>query len=69
MVDIAGFIGGLFALMVFVVLYFLPAFVAYKRNHNNFAAITALNLLAGFTFLGWVASMVWAWSSNVRQEK
>ena len=43
-----------------LVIYFLPTFVAKKRNHKNTAAIFALNLLTGWTFLGWAIALVWA---------
>lgn len=39
-------------------LYFLPFIVGY--NKRNSTAIFALNLLLGWTFVGWVISLVWA---------
>ncbi len=39
-------------------LYFLPSIVGRKKN--NVAAIVMLNVLAGWTFIGWVVAMVWA---------
>ena len=41
-------------------LYVLPGFCAYGRRHHNRGAIMVLNLLAGWTFIGWVGAMVWA---------
>ena len=41
-------------------LYLLPTVVAGMRGHNQFAAICAVNLLLGWSFLGWVVAMVWA---------
>lgn len=43
-----------------VALYFTPSFVAGAREHPNTTAILALNLLLGWTFLGWVGALVWA---------
>lgn len=40
--------------------YLLPTIIAYNRGHQNSAAIAAVNILLGFTFLGWVAALVWA---------
>ena len=40
--------------------YFLPAFIAFRRKHHNRFAILALNLLLGWTFLVWVAALVWS---------
>ena len=40
--------------------YFLPAIAAYWRRHHNTAAILTLNLLLGWTGLGWIIALVWA---------
>ena len=50
---------GLIVLGVLFV-YFVPSIVATNRGHHNTEAIIALNLLLGWTFLGWVISLVWA---------
>lgn len=47
-------------IVVGVTLYFLPAVVASQREHHNAGAIFVLNLLLGWTLLGWVVAMVWA---------
>jgi hypothetical protein len=39
-------------------LYFVPSIIG--RHKKNASAIFMLNLLAGWTFIGWVAAMVWA---------
>jgi hypothetical protein len=41
-------------------LYFLPTIVALARRKRNSGAIFALNLLLGWSFIGWVAALVWA---------
>ena len=43
-----------------VMLYFLPAFIAYKKNHANKNIILLLNFLFGWTFLGWAGCLIWA---------
>jgi len=43
-----------------LLLYLFPTFVAERRRHRQITAIVALNLLLGWTFLGWVAALVWA---------
>ena len=40
--------------------YLLPTFIALGRRHQNTPAIVALDLLLGWTFLGWVAALVWS---------
>jgi len=44
--------------------YFIPAIVATQRNHQNQSSIFALNLLTGWTFIGWVGCLVWSLSTT-----
>jgi hypothetical protein len=46
-----------------ILLYFFPTSIAFKRGHHNKRAIFALNILLGWTFLGWVVALVWAWTT------
>jgi hypothetical protein len=39
-------------------LYFLPAFVGHHKRSAT--AIFALDLLLGWTIIGWIAALVWA---------
>jgi hypothetical protein len=41
-------------------IYFLPTIIAAARHHHNALAIFLLNLLLGWTVLGWVGSLVWS---------
>ena len=52
--------------LVGVALYFVPAFVATRSRHPYAGAIVVLNVLAGWTFLGWVAALVWAVAQPAR---
>lgn len=47
-------------LIAIIALYFLPAIVAAFRKHRNKAPIFLLNLLLGWTVVGWVAALVWS---------
>jgi len=47
-------------LVVFLILYLLPTKVAESRHKRNIWAIFTLNLLLGWTVVGWIAAMVWA---------
>jgi hypothetical protein len=42
-----------------LVVYFIPSFVAHWRRKENLMAIVALNVLAGWTVVGWIG-VVWA---------
>jgi Superinfection immunity protein len=44
-------VGGLFLLVLVVVVYFLPTIIAGTRGHLSGGAIFAVNLLAGWTAL------------------
>lgn len=54
-------------LIILVFAYFIPAVVAVSRHYHNAAAIFILNLLLGWTVLGWIIALVWA-STAVRRE-
>ena len=48
---------------IFVVglaLYFIPTIVAFARVHPSRRSIAVVNVLTGWTVLGWVAAFVWA---------
>jgi hypothetical protein len=46
-----------------VVLYFIPGLIANRRGHPNATSIGLLNIFLGWTFIGWVAALIWACSS------
>lgn len=43
--------------------YMFPAIVGWEREHPNQISIALLNFFLGWTFIGWVASIVWAYSA------
>jgi hypothetical protein len=52
---------GLLSVALFLAVYFLPAIVAELGKHKNKQAILVLNLLTGWTFIGWIVALVWAY--------
>jgi len=44
--------------------YLLPSGIAIGRGHKNAGSIFVLNLLTGWTFIGWVAALVWSFTSQ-----
>lgn len=46
-------------------LYFLPTIYASKRRHKATASIALVNFFFGWTFIAWLACLVWAASDNV----
>jgi 4-amino-4-deoxy-L-arabinose transferase-like glycosyltransferase len=57
-------IPGLIIIVVCIALYFLPTIVAASRHKRSENAIVALNLLLGWTLIGWVVALVWALSAD-----
>jgi hypothetical protein len=55
-------------LVLGVIFYFLPAFIASSKKHPNAMAIAVLDLFLGWTFLGWVIALVWAFTGQSRNE-
>jgi hypothetical protein len=47
-------------LLIGLAVYFVPTVIAYVRRHRNTGAIAALNVLLGWTVLGWVIAFVWS---------
>lgn len=57
---------GLVVFLLFV--YFIPAIIAFNRSHQNTTAITVLNILLGWTLLGWIVAIVWAFTAVKTKE-
>jgi hypothetical protein len=51
--------GGMYWLII-IGFYFAPALIAWKRDHHNRQAIFWLNLLLGWTLLGWIGAFIWS---------
>ena len=45
-------------------IYFIPTIIAGGRKKRNSGAIFVLNLLLGWTFIGWVVSLIWALTND-----
>jgi len=57
-----------FLQILVILIYFIPSFVAVYRKHNNAIPIVVLNFFLGWTFFGWVISLVWALTDNVKNK-
>ena len=44
--------------------YILPTLVAWLQQHHQLHAIGALNLLLGWTLLGWIGALLWVFTAN-----
>jgi len=45
-----------------ITLYFLPTAIGWNKRNSN--AILALNLLLGWTFIGWIVALIWSLSKD-----
>ncbi len=50
-------------LVAAILIYFLPAVIAEHRKHGNLQSIRVVNVLLGWTLIGWVFSLAWALST------
>lgn len=53
-------LGFIIVALASLVVYFLPAIIAWNYRVQRSGAILALNFLLGWTFVGWVGAFVWA---------
>lgn len=60
----ANSISAFFIIAMFVALYFLPTIVANARKRMNVGAIFIVNLVFGWTMLGWIIALIWAISTT-----
>lgn len=60
-------VGSLQALVIWVValsFYFLPIIIAAKWKHPQILPIAVINILLGWTIIGWIVALVWSVSSS-----
>jgi hypothetical protein len=63
-------LAGAFALMiVFLACYFLPWIIGKSRNVSNNGILFFINLLAGWTVVGWLACLIWASCAESRERR
>lgn len=49
---------GMVMIVVGILLYLLPSMLAFQRSRHRRGLIVLINLLLGWTILGWIAAMV-----------
>jgi len=55
---------GIFWTLFFIVLYLLPWLEAIRRGHSKTSAIGVLNILFGWTFIGWGIALIWSFTEK-----
>lgn len=56
-----------FFFVVVIFVYLLPGIIASVRKHNNAGPIWLLTIILGWTVLGWLVALVWAFTDNVNE--
>lgn len=57
---------GLLMILGVLALYILPWGNAYSRGHHNAKAILVLNVFLGWTGIGWLAALIWSFTTPNR---
>ena len=47
-------------LIAVVFIYMLPTLIAFGREHRRRMDVTVVNILFGWTLIGWLLAIVWA---------
>lgn len=47
-----------------IAFYMLPTLFAFARSHRNATPILIVNLFFGWTILGWIVCLAWAFSAQ-----
>ena len=50
----------IFGAISVLIIYFIPSILAAQKKKKNSFAIFLVNLLLGWTLLGWIVALVWA---------
>lgn len=56
---------GFFLIMTVLVIYFLPSLIAAGRRMSSRSSLLVINIFLGWSGLGWVACLAWAFSPKV----
>lgn len=62
--QFSHFMGSFIAIVIMALFYFVPAIAA--QGKRNSVAIFWLNLLAGWTIIGWIGALIWAVSKDAQ---
>jgi hypothetical protein len=57
-------LGGLIGLIIILSLYMLPTIIGWQRKVINIGSVAAINLLLGWTLIGWCVALAMALRTN-----
>ncbi|EPJ9399625.1 superinfection immunity protein [Enterobacter bugandensis] len=68
--KIHGNVENILVILFLLAFYLLPSTNAFNRWHKDKKAIFALNLLLGWTAIGWIGSLIWSFTGpNLKKER
>ena len=50
--------------IILLIAYFIPTIMALVRSHNSKLAIIVVNILFGWTVIGWIWAFIWSLTGN-----
>jgi hypothetical protein len=62
--NLGVLIGQLLAFVLQALFYFIPAMLAHKRSNKNRNKVFWINLLLGWTIVGWFVALIMALNSK-----
>jgi hypothetical protein len=67
-VAASGVVQGLVVVLLCLFVYFLPSVIGFKRHVRARVQVLIVNLVLGWSLLGWFIALVWAFSPSVDQQ-
>jgi len=61
-----GYVGGTLGILAIVVAYWLPTIIALIRHVRGKGQVVVVNLLLGWTVIGWIVALVMAFRAVPR---
>jgi hypothetical protein len=61
-IDVRGW----FISALLILFYLLPTFLAFDQHHRRRMLISVLNVLLGWTIIGWIGLLLWSLTNNQR---
>lgn len=58
----------LWIISIILISYFFPSIIALLKGKSNTTAIIILNIFLGWTFVGWIVALVWAFTVDIKSQ-
>lgn len=68
MISLVTSLAILFGFAAGAALYFLPLIISLRRGGTSKVGVGLVNLFFGWTVLGWVAALIWAYTDRTQNQ-